>query len=200
MNKKGRQLGYIVSIETRKKIGESTKGRIPWNKGIKTGHIPWNKGKTHSDETKRKIGLKSKISSLGNKSRTGMKNSPEHIEKNRQYRLGKKASLETRLKIANLRRGEKSPWWKGGLTPINKQIRKSEEYIKWRISVFERDNYTCQECKKRGGEIQADHIKPFSKFPELRFEITNGRTLCRPCHMKTPTFGGNSKKKLYAKH
>lgn len=36
------------------------KGKKSWNSGIKTGKPSWNSGKTHSDETKRKIGLKSK--------------------------------------------------------------------------------------------------------------------------------------------
>ena len=55
----------------------------------------------------------------------------------------------------------------------------------WRKAVFERDNYTCQICRVRGKYLEADHIKPFAYFPELRFELTNGRTLCRKCHDKT---------------
>ena len=37
-------------------------------------------------------------------------------------------------------------------------------------------------CGQVGGYLEADHIKPFSLYPELRFELSNGRTYCKPCH------------------
>ena len=86
--------------------------------------------------------------------------------------------------------GKKSHLWKGGITPRNKVLRCGAKWKKWRKAVFKRDNYTCQECGVRGGiELNPDHIKPFAYFPELRFNINNGRTLCRECHQKTPTWG-----------
>lgn len=91
--------------------------------------------------------------------------------------------------------GENAPGWKGGVTPVNEAARKSMEYKTWRTSVFQRDSYTCQECGKRGCELNADHIKPFALYPELRFEVSNGRTLCVPCHKKTPTYGGKLRAK-----
>ncbi len=86
-------------------------------------------------------------------------------------------------------RGENNPNWKGGITPIYKKIRESLEYEEWRTKVFERDLYTCQECGEIGGYLNADHIKPFAFYSELRFELSNGRTLCVPCHRNTPTYG-----------
>ncbi len=89
--------------------------------------------------------------------------------------------------------GEKNNNWKGGITEAQKKIRNSLDYKLWREAVFKRDNYTCQGCGIRGGELNADHIKPFAWFPELRLAIDNGQTLCVPCHKLTPTFGGKSK-------
>lgn len=80
----------------------------------------------------------------------------------------------------------KNPPTKGAL---NRRIRYSKRMDDWRKAVFERDKYTCQGCGQKGGYLQADHIKPFAFFPESRFDIANGRTLCRPCHKATPTFG-----------
>jgi len=78
--------------------------------------------------------------------------------------------------------GKNSPRWKGGITSKNKKIRNSLQYKKWRIAVFERDNYTCQVCNKRGGEIQAHHIEGFSDNEKLRFDINNGMTMCKEHH------------------
>lgn len=83
-----------------------------------------------------------------------------------------------------------------GRTPRNERVRKSAAYKAWRTLVFERDNYTCQECKIRGGQLHADHIKPFAFYPELQLEVSNGRTLCVPCHKKTPTYGVRPYKNL----
>ena len=81
-------------------------------------------------------------------------------------------------------KNEENPGWKGGITPINKRIRRSSQYKHWRQAVFSRDHWTCQHCNKRGGKLHADHIKPFAKYPVLRFDINNGQTLCIPCHKK----------------
>jgi len=79
---------------------------------------------------------------------------------------------------------------------IDRLERYSPEAENWRKAVFDRDDYTCQICFLRGGYLEADHIKPWAYFRELRFEITNGRTLCRMCHDKTK-IGAKKMKEIY---
>jgi 5-methylcytosine-specific restriction endonuclease McrA len=70
-----------------------------------------------------------------------------------------------------------------------KKIMSSFEYEDWRNSVFTRDDYTCQNCKQRGGKICAHHIKEWCNYPESRYELSNGQTLCCDCHKKTNNYG-----------
>lgn len=80
--------------------------------------------------------------------------------------------------------GEANGRWLGGITPANTKLRNSLASREWAKSVKGRDNWTCQICDRRGGDMHADHIKAWALFPELRFNIDNGRTLCPPCHRK----------------
>lgn len=84
--------------------------------------------------------------------------------------------------------GIKCHLWKGGITKENAKIRMSLEMKIWRRSVFERDSYTCRMCGKRGGDKHAHHILPFALYPEKRFDIENGITLCKKCHKKTDSY------------
>lgn len=84
--------------------------------------------------------------------------------------------------------GEKNVNWKGGVTRTYEKIRKSEQYKRWREGIFKRDGFRCVGCGNKGVTLNADHIKPFADYPELRFDMNNGRTLCVPCHKKTPTY------------
>jgi len=81
--------------------------------------------------------------------------------------------------------GSGNPNWRGGTYSKYESIRKSAKSDNWRKSVFERDNYTCQHCgDSKGGNLNAHHIIPFSVDKSLRFDISNGITLCDKCHRK----------------
>lgn len=133
---------------------------------------------------------------IGNKNGIGKRKTPrteEHKRKLSEAHKGIKYGIETINKRRSKMMGKDNPAWKGGITDINKSIRSSFEYKLWRTAVFERDGYKCVWCKadnKNGNRntLNADHIKPFAFYPELRFSIDNGRTLCVPCHKKTDTF------------
>ena len=86
-------------------------------------------------------------------------------------------------------KGENSATWQGGKSSIYKRLRSSATFTEWRKAVFERDNYTCQDCGARNGNGKAvilhpHHIKSFTKYPALRFDISNGLTLCVHCHKR----------------
>jgi len=58
-------------------------------------------------------------------------------------------------------------------------------YKKWRKNVAHRDGFTCQ-WPKCGStkQLRFHHIKRWAEYPNLRFELTNGITLCRMHHDK----------------
>lgn len=165
-------------------------------------------GKTHvgvipGAETRRRQSL----AKLGKKlSKEHAKNISIAAKKNGhgKWMTGKKHSKETIMKISQVvKRGEECNFWKGGITPLHNQIRHSLEYKNWRRAIFERDNYTCQGCGVFGGDLCVDHYpKPFSQIIfqykiksmedallcEELWDISENRTLCKPCHKMTPTY------------
>jgi 5-methylcytosine-specific restriction endonuclease McrA len=80
------------------------------------------------------------------------------------------------------KRGIKNPSWKGGITPINHKIRTSLKMEDWKRDCRQRDDFRCFDCDERGGQLQVDHLYPFSLFPRLRFDLDNGQTVCKNCH------------------
>lgn len=71
------------------------------------------------------------------------------------------------------------------------------EYRIWRESVFKRDNWRCVICNSNVN-ICADHIQSYKHHPSLRYEVFNGRTLCRSCHVKTDNYGTKANKEKSA--
>jgi len=102
--------------------------------------------------------------------------------------------LRCRTCDLNRRGGPLNNRWRGGVTPVNRAARNTREYRAWRSAVFTRDGFVCVWCGQRGGQLHADHIKPFSTHPELRLSVANGRTLCVACHMKTDSFLGKARR------
>ena len=130
----------------------------------------------------------------GNKFRgmQGKKHTPEANQKNSDAHKGKPAwnkgkpspwTSKRNKETNHLKRGENAHHWKGGTygTERHRDMGR-QEYKQWRSDVFQRDNWTCQTCKTRGIYLEAHHIKSWAKFPELRYEVSNGITLCLPCH------------------
>jgi len=135
-----------------------------------------NKGKhNHTEEWKKEQSKKM----LGKKNALGF----SHTEEHKEY-------MSKKLK------GKNSHLWKGGITPLIKMIRNCREYKVWRTYIFNRDNYTCQMCDKRGSYSHVNHIKTFAsilqKYNTKTFEeallceelwnTNNGITLCKECH------------------
>lgn len=89
-----------------------------------------------------------------------------------------------------VRSGSANNLWKGGISRGYKTGYYSTEYKHWRKTIFERDGYTCQVCRKVGVYLTAHHIKSFAKYPTLRFNIDNGVTLCETCHTLTDNYKG----------
>jgi len=176
------------------------------------------KGGHHTEEAKQKI----------REFHKGKKLSEEHIQKLREshkgqipWIKGKKHTIETIQKMRERRKG-RLIWNKGlkgvmkpnqtsfkkGLTPWNKglgitasllhKVRSCLKYRQWRSDVFTRDDFTCQDCDRRGGLIEAHHPQSFSDIMALNdvktlaeaeaceelWNINNGITLCKKCHKK----------------
>jgi 5-methylcytosine-specific restriction endonuclease McrA len=108
------------------------------------------------------------------KARRGRPHSPEHRQRLRE----------------GARRGPNHPGWKGG----KQRSTTHAAYQEWRLAVFRRDRWTCQICgdHSRKGHypvLHAHHLAPVVERPDLAHEMTNGQTLCAPCHRKTDSYG-----------
>jgi hypothetical protein len=114
----------------------------------------------------------------------------EYIKNNGPWNKGKKDPQQSK---------EKHWHWRGGVTGQRKMMMNTLEYKNWRSSVFKRDNYICVWCgNKTSGNIEADHIKKWIDYPELRYDINNGRTLCKKCHKLTDTYGKQKQSEVHS--
>lgn len=168
-----RNKGVPMSIETKKKLSESHRGKPAWNKGLKMTVEQKNK-------------LSKMFKGVHRSIKTEFKKGQFLGDKNpaKQLIIRKKIS-EAKIGIPHFnQRRENHAMWKGGVTSENEKIRKNLEYTIWRRAVFSRDNWTCQKCRIRGGKINSHHIYNFSDFSNLRTSVENGITLCKNCHKK----------------
>lgn len=143
------------------------------------GHVPWSKGKTgvYSEETIRKI----REASLGNKNLLGYRFSSESKIKMSKSHIGKKRlphSEETKKKIGLANRIQDRT-----KLVINEKKHLDGRYREWMFGVKNRDNWACRiadiNCE---GRLEAHHILNWKDYPELRYEINNGITLCHAHH------------------
>jgi hypothetical protein len=67
---------------------------------------------------------------------------------------------------------------------LTNAVRRSAQYKDWRRSVYERDCYTCVVCGVLGGRLHAHHLNGFAEFPDLRYDTSNGITLCEKDHLE----------------
>lgn len=213
--------GSKHSEVSRKLISKNSSHHVSWNKG-KGGYTTKGKGRKHSKETKEKMSKtrikliqegKIKLWNKGlnykqlkptsiktkeniSKRLTGRKLSKTHIENLKKSHKGQKAWNKG---VVGLFTGEKSSNWKGGKTKIRLLIPSLAQYRAWRSKIFERDNWTCQTCHKRGCYLEAHHIKRLSVLIDQNnlktskdciscdelWDISNGVTLCKDCHNLT---------------
>ena len=162
-------------------------------------YIHGNKGKHHSEEHKRKISESGR--------RIGRKHTQEFKDRMIFLNTGKKHSEESRKKMSLVHMGmyvgEKSPRWIKDRTKLSRTSKQGERrtaaYFEWRKQTRKRDNWKCkisnQDC---AGRIEAHHILPWKDYPELRYDVNNGITLCHAHHprkraeevMLAPVFQG----------
>lgn len=131
------------------------------------------KGRKHSAETKMKMSQ----AAMGNKNAVG-----------HGRPVGYSHTVEFRKMMSEKLKGKNGPNYIDGKgrerARKRNQIRQTVEYKLWREAVFKRDSYTCQIYAAQGVELHGDHIKGWAEYPDLRFDVDNGRALCVPCHHK----------------
>ncbi|MEK7664606.1 MAG: HNH endonuclease [Patescibacteria group bacterium] len=180
--------GLHLSENTKRKISEANKGRPSPKKGKK---MP-------EEQRLKMIGT---LKGVHRSPKTEFKRGQGAGDKNnaRKPGVGEKISKAKKGKPHLNQRRENHPRWNGDEALEHERVRKRIEYKIWREIIFSRDNWTCQKCKNKGGELNVHHIFNFADFLDLRISIDNGITLCRNCHKKFHRMFGvknNTRKKL----
>jgi hypothetical protein len=115
-------------------------------------------------------------------------------------RLGKKHTPETRAKISartreRTPRGSACHSYIDGRHAERMATRAGPQAKQWAFDVKARDGFACVHCgDDKGGNLHAHHIKSWARHPELRFDLSNGVTVCDCCHwlvhrVNLPGFG-----------
>lgn len=91
---------------------------------------------------------------------------------------------ESRQKQSAARRGQfigpNNPNWRGGIQ-LKHPERNRYRAKMWVKAVKDRDGWKCVECGVTES-LHAHHIKRWRDYPDLRYEVSNGVTLCHECH------------------
>lgn len=157
-----------ISEETKKKMSISHKGLNIWSKG-----------KIVPIETRQKISISMKGKN------TWMTNRKNHIskearEKMRLNMLGNKYNPGIR--------GEKHYRWITDRSKLKIDTKKhlDTRYKYWMLEVKKRDSWKCRIADVNcGGRLEAHHILNWKEYPELRYDINNGITLCQAHHPRS---------------
>ena len=157
-----------------------------WTEESKEALRRFNLGKKLSDDHKKKIGI-------GNSGKIRSEGFKEKLSKINKGKISGDNNPMRKPEVSSGFKGDKNPNWKGGRSKGYKTGYNSAEYKNWRKEVFKRDGYSCQKCGIMNVYITAHHIKSFAYFPELRFEVSNGLTLCEKCHSMTDNYKGRAK-------
>lgn len=127
--------------------------------------------------------------------KTAFKKGDNMGENHRNWKGGKPNCKDCGLKLSTYglkycqihfglhQRGENHPNWVNGNYKKSDKKWSSSAYVYWSLSVKNRDNWKCkissENCK---GQLESHHILNWVDYPELRYDINNGITLCHAHH------------------
>ncbi len=97
-------------------------------------------------------------------------------------------------RLTESKSGARNPQWKGGVTRRSVALR-GQISDTLRREIYERDDFTCRLCGKRGGRLTLHHIVPVWQDEDLVADSQNLVTLCTACHHKV-----NGHEHEYADH